>query len=226
VIRRLRVPIAATLLAAPLLLFLWGRIPFPRPPGTAEPPAALRRAFANAVAELGRRAADFQSQRDVARSLEGGGVAVNRLGLFTAAGHALAAAPPGSGLALTDPAGTVHAWWGDAPPISGLEFSPANVAVRWSATRFVVVERKPVGATGFSGLVWCQSSCDIGSGDQLGSAANPVLLVIDSSSEVQIKGKVFGAMPMTARLTPAEARKGLKLVNFKLALFLLTFLVR
>ena len=45
-------------------------------------------------------------------------------------------------------------------------------------------------------------------------------------ADLVIKGKVFGAMPMTARLTPAEARKGLKLVNFKLALFLLTFLVR
>jgi hypothetical protein len=31
---------------------------------------------------------------------------------------------------------------------------------------------------------------------------------------------------MTARLTPGEARKGLKLVNFKLAWFLLTFLLR
>ncbi|HET7608582.1 MAG TPA: hypothetical protein VFL84_07905 [Gammaproteobacteria bacterium] len=47
-----------------------------------------------------------------------------------------------------------------------------------------------------------------------------------SGNELLIKGKVFGAMPMTARLTPAEARKGLKLLNFKLALFLLTFLVR
>jgi hypothetical protein len=45
-------------------------------------------------------------------------------------------------------------------------------------------------------------------------------------NELLIKGKVFGAMPMTARLTPAEARKGLKLLNFKLAWFLLTFLVR
>jgi len=45
-------------------------------------------------------------------------------------------------------------------------------------------------------------------------------------NELLIKGKAFGAMPMTARLTPAEARKGLKLVNFKLAWFLLTFLVR
>jgi len=41
-----------------------------------------------------------------------------------------------------------------------------------------------------------------------------------------IKGKVFGTMPMTARLTPQEARKGLKLLNFRLVLFLLTFLFR
>ena len=47
-----------------------------------------------------------------------------------------------------------------------------------------------------------------------------------SGNELLIKGKVFGAMPMTARLTPTEARKGLKLVNFKLAWFLLTFLLR
>ena len=47
-----------------------------------------------------------------------------------------------------------------------------------------------------------------------------------SGNELLIKDKVFGAMPMTARLTPAEARKGLKLVNAKLALFLLTFLLR
>jgi hypothetical protein len=41
-----------------------------------------------------------------------------------------------------------------------------------------------------------------------------------------IKGKVFGAMPMTARLKPSEARKGLKLLNARLAFFLLTFLLR
>jgi len=41
-----------------------------------------------------------------------------------------------------------------------------------------------------------------------------------------IKGKVFGSMPMTAKLTPDEARKALKLLNFKLAAFLLTFLFR
>jgi hypothetical protein len=47
-----------------------------------------------------------------------------------------------------------------------------------------------------------------------------------SGNDLLIKGKVFGAMPMTARLSPSEARKGLKLVGFKLGLFLLTFLLR
>jgi hypothetical protein len=47
-----------------------------------------------------------------------------------------------------------------------------------------------------------------------------------SGNDLLIKGKVFGAMPMTARLKPSEARKGLKLLNAKLALFLLTFLLR
>jgi hypothetical protein len=41
-----------------------------------------------------------------------------------------------------------------------------------------------------------------------------------------IKGKVFGSMPIAAKLTPAEARKALKLLNFRLAIFLLTFLFR
>jgi hypothetical protein len=41
-----------------------------------------------------------------------------------------------------------------------------------------------------------------------------------------IKGKIFGAMPMTARVTPEEARAGLKLLDFKLVGFLLTFLFR
>ncbi len=62
------------------------------------------------------------------------------------------------------------------------------------------------------------------------SADNSKLMEIErlerSGSELLIRGKVFGAMPMTARLSPAEARKGLKLLNFKLAWFLLTFLLR
>ena len=46
------------------------------------------------------------------------------------------------------------------------------------------------------------------------------------SNNLVIKGKVFGAMPISARLSPAEARKGLKLLNFRLLLFLLTLLLR
>lgn len=37
-----------------------------------------------------------------------------------------------------------------------------------------------------------------------------------------IKGKIFGAMPMTAKLRPEEARKLFGLLNLKLILFLLT----
>ena len=38
-----------------------------------------------------------------------------------------------------------------------------------------------------------------------------------------IKGKIMGAMPMTAKLSPSEFRKGFGLMNLKLFLFLLTF---
>ena len=43
-----------------------------------------------------------------------------------------------------------------------------------------------------------------------------------SGNDLLIQGKVFGTMPMTARLTPGEARKGFGLLNLKLALFVLT----
>jgi hypothetical protein len=38
-----------------------------------------------------------------------------------------------------------------------------------------------------------------------------------------IRGKIMGAMPMTAKLAPSEFRKGFGLLNLKLFLFLLTF---
>ncbi|MGE8135437.1 hypothetical protein ACQKO5_17685 [Novosphingobium subterraneum] len=41
-----------------------------------------------------------------------------------------------------------------------------------------------------------------------------------------IRGKIFGAMPMVAKLTPAEARAALKLLDLRTVLFLLTFLFR
>ncbi len=41
-----------------------------------------------------------------------------------------------------------------------------------------------------------------------------------------IRGKIFGAMPMTAKLTPQEARAALKLLSPKMVFFLLTLLFR
>ncbi len=41
-----------------------------------------------------------------------------------------------------------------------------------------------------------------------------------------IRGKIFGAMPMVAKLTPGEARAALKLLDWKTVLFLLTLLFR
>jgi hypothetical protein len=62
------------------------------------------------------------------------------------------------------------------------------------------------------------------------SADNSKLMEIEalerSGNDLLIKGKVFGTMPMTARLSPREARKGLRMLNAKLVLFLLTFLLR
>jgi hypothetical protein len=59
-----------------------------------------------------------------------------------------------------------------------------------------------------------------------GSELITVSAVDRDGDKLVIKGKVFGAMPISARLSPAEARQGLKLLNFRLGLFLLTFLLR
>lgn len=45
-------------------------------------------------------------------------------------------------------------------------------------------------------------------------------------NDLVIKGKVFGTMPMAARLTPAEARAALKLLDFRTILFILTLPLR
>lgn len=45
-------------------------------------------------------------------------------------------------------------------------------------------------------------------------------------STLVIRGKIFGAMPMVARLTPAQARAGLKLLDARMIWFLLTLLFR
>ena len=45
-------------------------------------------------------------------------------------------------------------------------------------------------------------------------------------NELVVKGKIFGTMPMTAKLRPAEARRALKLLDFRTALFALSLLFR
>jgi hypothetical protein len=41
-------------------------------------------------------------------------------------------------------------------------------------------------------------------------------------NQLVIRGKVFGTMPMTATLTPANVREGLRLLRWSGVLFLLT----
>lgn len=45
-------------------------------------------------------------------------------------------------------------------------------------------------AAGFSGIVWCQTNCDVGSNQQMGTPEKPVLLVIDGAAKIQ--GRIFG----------------------------------
>ena len=40
--------------------------------------------------------------------------------------------------------------------------------------------------------------------------------------ELVVKGKIFGAMPLTAKVRPEEVRAALKLLDFKTRLFILT----
>jgi len=61
-------------------------------------------------------------------------------------------------------------------------------------------------------------------------ADNKVLMSISSiepdGSTLVVKGKIFGTMPLSARLRPEEARAAMKLMNWKTRLFLLTLLFR
>ena len=61
-------------------------------------------------------------------------------------------------------------------------------------------------ASSLSGVIWCQSNCDVGSNQTLGSVDNPVVLVVDG--DMTIQGRVFGIVLLRTRangatLTPA-----------------------
>jgi hypothetical protein len=55
-----------------------------------------------------------------------------------------------------------------------------------------------------------------------GSELMTVTALERDGNTLVIKGKVFGAMPMNARLSPQAARAALKLLSPRLVLFLLT----
>jgi hypothetical protein len=55
-----------------------------------------------------------------------------------------------------------------------------------------------------------------------GSELMTVTALERDGNTLVIKGKVFGAMPMNARLSPEAARAALKLLSPRLILFLLT----
>lgn len=57
---------------------------------------------------------------------------------------------------------------------------------------------------------------------QDGSELMEVQSLDRDGSDLVIKGKVFGSMPMTARLRPGEVRRALRLLDWKLAWFLLS----
>jgi hypothetical protein len=65
---------------------------------------------------------------------------------------------------------------------------------------------------------------------KLYSADNSELMDVSAierdGDNLVIKGKVFGAMPMTAKLRPSQARAALKLLNWKLVWFMATLLIR
>ena len=44
--------------------------------------------------------------------------------------------------------------------------------------------------------------------------------------ELVLKGKIFGTMPMTAKIRPAELRQGLRLMKLRTMLFALSLLFR
>lgn len=47
-----------------------------------------------------------------------------------------------------------------------------------------------------------------------------------NGNELLIKGEIFGAMPMVARLRPEEARAALRMLDLKTVLFLLSLVFR
>jgi hypothetical protein len=62
--------------------------------------------------------------------------------------------------------------------------------------------------------------------DEHNNALMSVKRLEQDGNDLVIRGKIFGAMPMAARLKPEDARAALKMLDLKTILFLLTILFR
>jgi hypothetical protein len=62
--------------------------------------------------------------------------------------------------------------------------------------------------------------------DATGGELMQVRSIEREDNALVMRGKIFGAMPMVAKITPSEARAALKLLDFKTVLFLLSLLFR
>jgi signal transduction histidine kinase/HAMP domain-containing protein len=145
---------AVLLLATPTLAWLDGWFALPDTRARAETvPPELPRALAQAAADLAARARSLAENPDVARSLEGGGIAVQRERLFASARDAVAGAPAGTWIALADPQGNALAWWGDAPARLPAVRAQGTLEVRWSATRMELLHWGVAGKSPFAGVV-------------------------------------------------------------------------
>jgi len=50
--------------------------------------------------------------------------------------------------------------------------------------------------------------------------------IVREGNALLLRGRIFGTMPVTAKLTPAEARAGVKLLSFPKLIFLVSLLFR
>ena len=188
-----RAPVAAAALALAALAVLDGWVPMGGPSSsTRTPPPILREAFDQALRDLTARAVAFGRRPEVVRSLAGGGIAVNRLGLFSAARQSLESGPTGSWLVLTDPAGKAQAWWGDAP--ASLEGLPREdrCGVRWTATTATLACRRSIG-TG-AGAIY--------------AARTLPALAPDFGSALGLRGEALSWEPVASSAVPDLAQEG------------------
>jgi Tfp pilus assembly protein PilX len=106
--------------------------------------------------------------------------------------------------------GPDEAWlYANADKIIPLTANEALLRTGQSATGALFNSPVPDSNADAKGLIWCQTSCNIGSGKQVGTAENPVILVVDSP--VSIQGVVFGMVFVRSTgsaLSPATGGSG------------------